>query len=100
RLAARRRRRTRQHATDPRPAAGLQRESREGRDAPGCASGISASGCAQFDFRPQTLTVPTPLDILWSAVQAHRAQKLDQAEPLYRQSIAADPNNPDAHHLL
>src|SRR5690348_8382760 len=34
------------------------------------------------------------------AVQAHRAGNLAQAESLYRQILQADPNHPDAWHLL
>src|SRR5208282_6463769 len=41
-----------------------------------------------------------PPTILDSAINLHRAGRLDQAEGLYRQVRASDPNYADALHLL
>jgi len=39
-------------------------------------------------------------DSLQAALQLHRSGQLDRAEPLYRQILAAEPQNPDALHFL
>jgi predicted O-linked N-acetylglucosamine transferase (SPINDLY family) len=39
-------------------------------------------------------------ELLRHAVELHNAQKLDQAERLYREVLASDPHNADALHLL
>ncbi len=43
------------------------------------------------------LTIP---EALVRAIQHHEAGRLHEAEPIYRQILAADPNHVDARHLL
>ena len=43
---------------------------------------------------------PFPETILPLAIQHHQAGRLDEAEPLYRQLLAAHPAHPDGLHLL
>jgi predicted O-linked N-acetylglucosamine transferase (SPINDLY family) len=44
--------------------------------------------------------MPTIPEALAIALQHHQAGRLHEAEPIYRQILAADPNHPDAWHLL
>ena len=43
------------------------------------------------------MTIPQAFDL---ALQHHQAGRLAEAEPLYRQILAADPRHSDALHLL
>ena len=42
----------------------------------------------------------TTNDPLQQAMQAHKAGRFEEAEPVYRQALARDPNNPRLLHLL
>jgi tetratricopeptide (TPR) repeat protein len=44
--------------------------------------------------------MPGPADLLRSALRLHNAGQLPQAQAIYHQILAADPNQPDALHLL
>ncbi len=46
------------------------------------------------------MTQPTTPDPFARAFALHRANKLDEAEPLYREVLAANPNHADATNLL
>jgi len=50
--------------------------------------------------RPLTSRTTDPRVLLQQGVAEHRAGRLDKAERLYRQSIKADRQNPESHHLL
>ncbi len=54
------------------------------------------SGNHIFGARP----MPTIPEALAVALQHHQAGRLREAEPIYRQILAADPNHHDAWHLL
>jgi hypothetical protein len=43
---------------------------------------------------------PTIHKLMLVAVGHHQAGRLAQAEPMYKQVLARDPNNADALHLL
>ncbi len=47
-----------------------------------------------------TLIMPTIPEALAVAIEHHRAGRLREAETIYRQILAADPNHLDAWHLL
>ncbi len=47
-----------------------------------------------------TVTMPTIAEALAIALEHQRAGRLREAEAIYRQILAADPNQPDAWHLL
>ena len=44
--------------------------------------------------------MPTSAELVRHALQLHQAGRLPEAEQLYRQTLAADPDCPDALHLL
>ena len=44
--------------------------------------------------------MPAPASALSAAVEHHKAGRLDEAERLYREVLAGEPENPDALHLL
>ncbi len=44
--------------------------------------------------------MPTILEALAIAIQHHRVGRLREAETIYRQILASDPNHHDAWHLL
>src|SRR5688572_14707653 len=46
------------------------------------------------------MSAPAIQQALQLAVEHHRAGRLAEAEPLYRQILAANPNHADAMHLL
>ena len=48
-------------------------------------------------LHPSAMTIPEAFQI---AVQRHRAGRLAEAEALYRQILAAQPNHADAAHSL
>jgi len=48
-------------------------------------------------FKPSAMTIPQAFEL---ALQRHQAGRLAEAEALYRQILAADPNHPGALHLL
>src|SRR5438552_17580859 len=45
----------------------------------------------------QTVTIPQALEL---AIQHHRAARLAEAETIYRQILAQEPNHADALHFL
>ena len=69
------------------------------RSTEGC--GDPGLGCHVFPIRPVTNnTLATIPEFLSIAIQHHRAGRLQAAEEIYRQIVAAEPGNAHAWHLL
>jgi len=69
-----------------------------------CGSGNKYKRCCWLQQETETAKAPSTdssiTKAIQSAVQHHNARRLDQAESIYQQILQAEPNHPDALHLL
>ncbi|MEN6630373.1 MAG: SEC-C metal-binding domain-containing protein, partial [Sulfuricella sp.] len=69
-----------------------------GRNTPcPCGSGKKYKQCCSAREEAQALNVPQTLQ---AALAHHQAGRLLQAEEIYQQILQAEPNHPEALHLL
>jgi len=74
-----------------------------GRNAPcPCGSGRKHKMCcgARSAEPAQSTPAQDAIQLLQRAVEAHGANRLDEAEKLYREMLAGDPRNANAKHML